>query len=104
MITATYLPEQLRLHVEGHAGFAEAGKDLVCAAASSLFNTAAQALAMEDAKHTVVLTNEGGDALTYYFGRKRKKAESILNTIAVGYGVLEKQYPDNVRLEVIGND
>lgn len=39
MIRVTYWPEDLRILVEGHAGYAPVGEDLVCSAASILVHT-----------------------------------------------------------------
>ena len=44
MVDIKFNPKELRLSVEGHAGQAEKGKDIVCAAVSVLFYTLAQAV------------------------------------------------------------
>ncbi len=44
MIEIKFNPKELRLSVEGHAGQAEKGKDIVCSAVSILFYTLAQAI------------------------------------------------------------
>jgi len=44
MIEIKFNPKELRLSVEGHAGQAEKGKDIVCSAVSILFYTLAQAV------------------------------------------------------------
>ncbi len=45
MIKVTFDAETMELTMEGHAGAAERGKDIVCSAVSTLFYTLAYALA-----------------------------------------------------------
>lgn len=44
MVEIKFKPKELSLSVEGHAGQAEKGKDIVCAAVSILFYTLAQSV------------------------------------------------------------
>ena len=41
MIHIKYFPDEVRLQLRGHAGFAPAGQDVVCAGISSLFGALA---------------------------------------------------------------
>jgi len=95
--------------VSGHAGFAESGKDIVCAAISALAYTAAGAL----------LELIGIDGYKEKHGYmkcvipedipedKKKKAEIILETIIVGFKQIEGSYARYVSVldeEVLTDD
>ena len=67
MIKATIIArgEKLSLRIEGHAGYAEEGKDIVCASASILAQTVAYKVGLLDRlgafKEPAVIKLESGD-------------------------------------------
>ena len=90
------------IHIEGHAGYAERGKDIVCSASSALLYTLESALERyEDMKLCEVHK-------TFYSGYAHIDAEPIatgeaivseaFNIIADGYRVLRDSYPDHVKI------
>ena len=93
MIRATR--QDYRLVVDGHAGYAEQGKDIVCAAASILFYTLRETLA----RHGIPHEASDGDARVidarvdpaFSFD-----ADMIFDTICTGYVLLADAYPDHV--------
>lgn len=99
----------LWLSMAGHAGAAPKGQDIVCAAATMLMYTIAQAaldmgsLGELERPPTVML--DDGDAGVAF----RPKAEAmekgrlVLDVIRRGLEVLGKRYPENVAIYVIGN-
>lgn len=99
----------LWLSMEGHAGMAPKGEDIVCAAATMLMYTAAQA-AMdmgsrgELQRPPAVKLDDGNAGVAF-----RPKAEAVekgrlvLDVIRRGLEVLGKRYPENVAIYVIGN-
>ena len=84
------------LTMQGHAEYAEAGKDIVCAAASMLF-----CLACERAGHlcdTPQVERRSG------YGRLCCKVEDMetvtaLETVLSGFEMLARQFPDHVKVE-----
>ena len=105
MIEINYHRGYHRITVRGHAGSAEEGKDLVCAAVSALVLTAAAHVRrMEDkgCTYSTAITVDKGDAEIAvnpkaYF---RLSIMHILDAICAGFEVLAKEYPEYVRYEV----
>ena len=92
------------LEVKGHANYGEEGKDIVCAAVSVLYQTAAAVL--EENKTMLKSLNydqvKGDSTLTVtpkdeYQGN----VQAILITILTGFNLMATNYPHNVKL-VIG--
>ena len=105
MIEIHYYRGYHRIAVRGHAGSAEEGKDLVCAAVSALVLTAAANVRrMEDkgCTYSTAVTVDKGDAELAvnpkaYF---RLSIMQILDAICAGFEVLSREYPEYVRYEV----
>ena len=99
----------LWLSMEGHAGAAPKGQDIVCAAATMLMYTIAQAaldmgsLGELERPPTVML--DDGDAGVSFRPKKEamEKGRLVLDVIRRGLEVLGKRYPENVAIYVIGN-
>ena len=99
----------LRLTVEGHAGAADRGHDLICASASILAYTVAQVVsAMEqqgelEGKPCVELNP--GDA-TIIFRCKNDaiytQAKHTFNVAETGYSLLAHNYPQYVDVKSVG--
>lgn len=91
------------LHMEGHAGQADVGHDIVCAAASILCYTAAQtALDMRDRgelRKKPRIDVEAGESVITLCPAKDAEAEAIvaLRTVATGFALLAHHYPEYVR-------
>ena len=90
MIQITYneVGEGMILRAEGHAGYAEKGKDIVCAAVSALL----QALAYSVGNGVI----DGGNTLTVQAAQScdnMAKFELVMD----GLQLLAEQYPENVR-------
>lgn len=107
MITARFSSnEELReitLKVNGHAGYAERGKDIVCSAASILAYTLAEiVLHYEtnlDSKPTIWL--ESGDTIVKAKSKDEDtyiKLSTALAHTRVGFALLEQSYPTCVSL------
>ena len=92
MITITYDTKHMRLTVDGHAGYAPAGQDIVCAAVSALTWTLAAAVAptggAELSPGHSVLT--GTDA-----------AAPLFDCICTGLVRIARQYPKHVKVEIV---
>lgn len=89
----------LGFEIVGHAGFAEAGEDIVCAAISAISQTAILGL-------TEVLKLEVDCTIDDERGRLRamlpkgapQGAQIILGTMVEGLVSIHRQYPDCIRI------
>ena len=99
----------LWLSMAGHAGFAAKGQDIVCAAATMLIYTAAQAAmdmgCREELEKLPSVTLEDGNAGVAFRPKKdaMEKGRLVLEVIRRGLEVLRRRYPENVAIYVLGN-
>lgn len=106
MITVTYYRGYHRVTVKGHAGSAELGKDLVCAAVSALVLTLEANVRRWDGKgycYSTAVTVDGGDAEIQvqpksYF---RLSIMQILDAVCAGFEVLAREFPEYVCYEAM---
>jgi Predicted ribosomal protein len=100
MTKILYEPERLHLRIEGHAGSAPKGEDLVCAGVSALGFALAKA-ALERGGH--VVTDEQRALIDVRCnpegGGEETGVPAMLETIAGGLELLAERYPDYVILE-----
>ena len=88
----------LRLEARGHAGYAPAGQDIVCAGASTLMQTLAYLLAGEENAHSDVWDEEDGPRLAVTAGAPRSAwVEGAFAFAKAGFALLAERYPDHVR-------
>ena len=88
----------LRLEARGHAGYAPAGQDIVCAGASTLMQTLAYLLAGEENAHSDVWDEEDGPRLAVAAGAPRSPwVEGAFAFAKAGFALLAERYPDHVR-------
>ncbi len=78
-----------KLTVEGHAGYAPIGNDIVCAGASALYYTF---LACCDAKERVEGNIRILEAEPVY------KNRVVFEAVRTGLMILAENYPDNIRI------
>ena len=95
MITATIVKkpsgEYVGFQISGHAGYEEAGKDIVCAAVSCLaINTANSIEALtEDATHG---QEEDGLLRFRLIGGCSEKSKLLLDSLVLGLNSIREQY------------
>lgn len=85
--------------LEGHAGYAEHGKDIVCASASILANTLASIVESLDVESTIKLNS--GDSLIECDCKDPTNFIEVKNAFAfafVGFSLLQHTYPQYVSL------
>ena len=103
MTTVKYNRRDTTLSVKGHAGYAKAGQDIVCAAVSMLGMTAAAAVQDNAASFFPVISQSKKDNELRIACRPRggsiTSCRRVLDTIFTGYEILSGQYPDYVRTE-----
>ena len=92
----------------GHAGYAEAGSDIVCAAISSLTTTCVNALETVAGVQPIVRQDAANaavhlrlpDGLT---GARAHDAQTILRTVLQGLSDLALEYPKHIRILMGGH-
>ena len=96
---------QLECVASGHAGFAEKGKDIVCAAVTCLLRTTAETLSKESFLEVIFEAPERG--YLRLIARKKaavQKQGDILdyagNFLVTGIKSLQKEFPEYVLLEI----
>lgn len=100
--------KSLILHIEGHAGQAEFGQDIVCASASILAYTVAQVIKTMGEQGKLrkkpVIKLENGDAVITCKPKTAHFAEALhtYSVANVGYQLLAHNYPDFVQLYSFG--
>lgn len=104
MIRVSWDPGELELRVEGHAGSAPAGSDLICAGASVLWLTLRETLGenAERAERTGPRFFESSGTRRVVCCPKPEAEEecrTILETMAAGYRALAESFPDYVSFE-----
>ena len=107
MIQVMYNRQCNRLTVDGHAGAAPKGEDLVCSAASILALTLGENvkhLAFIQAAVDIVAEITDGKATISCVavpGCEKFVAE-IFQAVVVGFEILANQFPDNISFKICG--
>ena len=88
----------LRLEAAGHADYAPAGQDIVCAGASTLMQTLVYLLAGEESAKSDAWDEPEGPRLAVTAAAPRKPwVEGAFEFAKAGFALLAERYPDNVR-------
>lgn len=99
MTKVIYKPCDFSLLLHGHAGYAEAGKDIVCAGLSALMYTIPASLRARGIRYFLDLGAADGTASikAYPDVEQRYPCMIIFETIAEGIALMAEHYPDNVK-------
>jgi uncharacterized protein len=92
----------VRITVTGHAGFAHAGEDIVCAAVSALVQTAANGVSAYCGAVAQVHDEPDGDYVLGVPGGGGAKAQAVLETTVAGLRAIARSYPGHVSLRGAG--
>ncbi len=89
-----------RLEVTGHAGFAPRGEDIVCAAVSTLAQTAVVGLREVAGVVPEVTVREGNLSceIPRLAGDALEKSQVIMKTVLLGFKGIEKAHPEYVEV------
>lgn len=97
-----------RFKIEGHSGYAEHGKDIICAAVSVLtFNTVNAITEFTDETLQINQMNNSKGLLDCEFpkrkiGQSSAQAELLLNTMVLGLNTLKETYGENyIKVKII---
>lgn len=84
------------IKIEGHAGYAAHGQDIVCAAISTL--TQVFLASVEELTEDNLISDiRAGNALIEY-GNLTERAQVLLDSFFVGVQMIAESYPENVQL------
>lgn len=107
MIEVTYYREHNRLTIQGHALSDEYGKDLVCAACSTMAVTLGANIEYLESKGyvtqaTAMLDPGKAELSCTPVNRYRDSVKQMFMAICVGFEILANQYPDYISYEIHG--
>lgn len=86
------------LTIQGHAGYAPAGQDIVCAAVSVLVQTLCASLKELTTEKFVASWNEQGQIHRIEYGTLSADGELLVKSFFIGLGGIAAAYPDNVKI------
>ena len=89
---------KLTMRAEGHAGYAPAGQDIVCAAVSCLIQTLAYSAAEDEHTSSCIYQGEEGPVLNVEAGDSVLMRDKF-ELVADGLDLLAEQYPENVNFK-----
>ena len=86
-----------RITVSGHAGFAEAGKDIVCAGVTALTQTLIRALEglTKDKIEYEISPGRAG----MHYGDLSEEGKLLVDFFFIGVCLIADEFPDHVRIE-----
>lgn len=85
--------------VEGHAGYNEIGRDIVCSAVSALSQTTAMALR----EHTVVFKKVEEGMMSVYITKSNREVRALLKLLRIGIHEISNQFPNHVKYTYKGD-
>lgn len=99
-----------KLHVAGHAGYAESGSDIVCSAVSILvFNTINSIEAFTEEKISINGINRQDGVIDCSFpkrkqGHENKDCTLLLSSMTLGLESIEQMYGEYIKINYIKNN
>lgn len=89
---------KLTMRAEGHAGYAPAGQDIVCAAVSCLMQTLAYSAAEDEKTSSCIYQDKDGPVVSVEAGDSVLMRDKF-ELVADGLDLLAEQYPENVNFK-----
>lgn len=89
---------KLTMRAEGHAGYAPAGQDIVCAAVSCLMQTLAYSAAKDEHTSSCIYQGKDGPVVSVETGDSVLMRDKF-ELVADGLTLLAEQYPENVNFK-----
>lgn len=89
---------KLTMRAEGHAGYATAGQDIVCAAVSCLMQTLAYSAAEDEKTSSCIYQGKEGPVVNVEAGDSVLMRDKF-ELVADGLDLLAEQYPENVNFK-----
>lgn len=85
-----------KITITGHAGYAPAGQDIVCAAVSALTGTFIASIEELTTDKLKAVTGQGNAIIEYR--NLTERATVLLDSFFVGLNMIAETYPDHVRI------
>lgn len=103
MTMITYDQQRMMIKAEGHAGYAEYGKDIVCAGVSALMQTLRPALLERGIRNTMHMITTGESRIEVKAepeSEQRYPCLVVFETVLAGLKEIARAYPDYVSIKV----
>lgn len=84
------------INIKGHANYAEPGKDIVCAAVSTLVQNLIQSIEELTTDQIKYVMSPG--TVDIEFRDLSEHAQLLVNSFFVGIEMIASEYPDNVKV------
>jgi uncharacterized protein YsxB (DUF464 family) len=84
--------------IDGHAGYAIIGHDIVCAAVSALVQTFIASVEELTTDKIKAVTNEHGQIQTIQYRNLSAQGQVLLGSFFVGIRMIANSYPSNLKL------
>lgn len=94
MVLVTRSPNRITL--KGHAGYAQQGEDIVCAAVSILAQTLIKSV--EDLTTGKIQYSISPGSVDIKHGNLSASAQTLMDSFFIGIRMIADEYPDNVRI------
>lgn len=101
MIKASFSATSFEM--KGHANFADAGQDIVCAAASAIAITMVQAMSRFVAEDLVTMKESDG-YLSFEVHQPNETIQTLLQSMKSTLKELEESYPKAIQIKENDND
>lgn len=86
-----------RIHIRGHAGYAENGKDIVCAGVTALVQTLV--MSVNDLTKDKLNYEISPGRANIDIGNLTEDARLLVDSFFIGVGLIADEFPDYVRIE-----
>lgn len=86
-----------RITVSGHAGFAEAGKDIVCAGVTALIQTLIKSIG--DLTEDKIEYEISPGRADIHYRNLSKEGKLLVDSFFIGICLIVNEFPDHVRIE-----
>lgn len=83
--------------IEGHANYAEYGKDIVCAGVTALFQSLAKSI--EDLTRDKIEYNAEPGRAYVKFKNLSDQGKDLVDSFFIGVCLIADEFPDHVRIE-----
>lgn len=87
-----------RITINGHAGYAPIGQDIVCAAVSALVQTFLYSVEELTADEIRATESPQGQIQSIQFENLSERAQVLLDSLFIGIRMIADSYPSNIKL------